>query len=68
MPAASIKTFLEKMEERKHKTKHGVTEIRGPNGYIMLVRYTTDNVKVFQMELNHKLKKCRYKYKYIHEI
>ncbi|XP_029160796.1 translational activator of cytochrome c oxidase 1-like [Nylanderia fulva] len=57
MPVASINSFLEKMEARKNKTQSGVVEIRGPNGYILLARYTTDNVRAFQMQLNAKLKK-----------
>ncbi|XP_032666183.1 translational activator of cytochrome c oxidase 1 [Odontomachus brunneus] len=58
MPVASIKNFLEKMESRKNKTQEGVIEIRGPSGYVMLVRYFTDNFKQFEGDLNHKLKKC----------
>jgi len=60
MPAASIKSFLEKMERRKNKTQTGILEVRGPNGYVMLVSYVTDNPKVFLQELNSKLKKTRY--------
>lgn len=60
MPAASIKTFLEKMERRKNKTQTGKLEVRGPNGYVMLVSYVTDNPKAFVHELNSKLKKTRY--------
>ncbi|TGZ31926.1 translational activator of cytochrome c oxidase 1 [Temnothorax longispinosus] len=59
MPVASIKSFLEKMEARKNKTQTGIIEIRGPNGYVMLVCYTTDNPKAFSHELNAKLKKTR---------
>lgn len=50
------------MEARKIKTQDGIAEVQGPSGYIMLVHYTTDNMRLFQMELNHKLKKCRYEY------
>lgn len=60
MPAISIKSFLEKMELRKHKDKSGIIEIRGPNGYVMLIRYTTDHIKEFQIQINIKLKKCWY--------
>lgn len=60
MPAASIKSFLERMEGRKNKTQTGILEVRGPNGYIMLVSYVTDNSKAFIQELNSKLKKTRY--------
>lgn len=60
MPAASIKSFLEKMEARKNKTETGVLEVRGPNGYVMLVCYITDNSKSFVMRLNSKLKKTKY--------
>lgn len=60
MPVASIKSFLEKMEARKNKTQTGLQEVRGPNGYVMLVRFTTDHTKAFLMELNSKLKKTRY--------
>ncbi|XP_011698155.1 PREDICTED: translational activator of cytochrome c oxidase 1 [Wasmannia auropunctata] len=59
MPAASIKSFLEKMEARKNKTQTGVLEVRGPSGYVMLVRYTTDNPKTFAIQLNIKLKKTK---------
>lgn len=61
MPVDSIKSFLERMETRKNKTQEGIVNIRGPNGYSMLVCYMTDNAKQFQAELNNKLKKCRYK-------
>lgn len=57
MPVASINSFLEKMEARQNKTQPGVIEIRGPNGYILLARYTTDNVKSFIIELKSKLKR-----------
>ena len=60
MPAASIKSLLAKMEARKNKTQTGVIEVRGPNGYIMLVCYITDNPKSFLIELNSKLKKTKY--------
>lgn len=66
MPVASINTFLEKMEARKNKTLTGIIEVRGPNGYVVLVRYTTDNVKAFIMQLNSKLKKTRYENYYIY--
>ncbi|XP_018356250.1 PREDICTED: translational activator of cytochrome c oxidase 1 [Trachymyrmex septentrionalis] len=59
MPAASIKSLLAKMEARKNKTQTGVIEVRGPNGYIMLVCYITDNPKSFLIELNSKLKKTK---------
>ncbi|XP_011865267.1 PREDICTED: translational activator of cytochrome c oxidase 1 [Vollenhovia emeryi] len=59
MPVASIKSFLDRMEARKHKTQSGIQEVRGPNGYVMLVRYTTDNPKRFVGELNAKIKKTR---------
>ncbi|XP_012534520.1 translational activator of cytochrome c oxidase 1 [Monomorium pharaonis] len=59
MPVASINSFLEKMESRKNKTQTGILEVRGPNGYIMLVGYMTDNHKLFKMELNSKLKKTK---------
>lgn len=57
MPVATINTFLDKMEARKNKTQTGIIEIRGPGGYIILVRYTTDNVKAFIAQLNSKIKK-----------
>lgn len=60
MPSASIKKFLDKMESQKHKTQTGIIEVRGPGGYFMLVRYTTDNAKLFEIHLNTKLKKTRY--------
>lgn len=60
MPVASIKSLLEKMEARKNKTQTGVTEVRGPNGYVMLVCYITDKPKAFLIELNSKLKKTKY--------
>lgn len=60
MPLASIKTFLERIEARKNKNQKGIIEVRGPNGYVMLVSYTTDNPKLFAIELNSKLKKTRY--------
>jgi len=50
------------MEARKNKTQTGVLEVRGPNGYVMLVCYTTDNAKSFAMELNSKIKKTKYEY------
>ncbi|XP_012221912.1 translational activator of cytochrome c oxidase 1 [Linepithema humile] len=59
MPVATIKNFLEKMESRKNKTQTGIIEVRGPSGYFMLIRYTTDNTRVFEMNLNIKLKKTR---------
>ncbi|XP_039305506.1 probable transcriptional regulatory protein LCABL_11860 isoform X2 [Solenopsis invicta] len=59
MPVASIKSYLERMESRKNKTKTGIQEVRGPNGYVMLVSYTTDNPKLFELELNSKLKKTK---------
>lgn len=62
MPVASINNFLEKMEARKNKTQAGVAEVRGPNGYILLVRYKTDNAKAFIMQFKSKLKKTRYEY------
>lgn len=68
MPAASIKGFLERMEARKNKTQKGITEVRGPNGYVMLVSYITDNPKSFIMELNSKLKKTRYNLIYIRNV
>lgn len=66
MPVATINTFLDKMEARKNKTQTGIIEIRGPGGYIILVRYTTDNVKAFIAQLNSKIKKTRYGNYYIH--
>ncbi|CAL1689336.1 unnamed protein product [Lasius platythorax] len=57
MPVASINNFLEKMEARKNKTQAGIAEVRGPNGYILLVRYKTDNAKAFIMQFKSKLKK-----------
>ncbi|KAM0725373.1 Translational activator of cytochrome c oxidase 1 [Formica fusca] len=57
MPAASINTFLEKMEARKNKTQIGIIEARGPNGYVMLVRYATDNTKTFMLQFRTKIKK-----------
>lgn len=66
MPVASINTFLEKMEARKNKSQTGIIEIRGPNGYVALVRYTTDNVKAFTTLLHTKLKKTWYDNYYIH--
>ncbi|XP_011050017.1 PREDICTED: translational activator of cytochrome c oxidase 1 [Acromyrmex echinatior] len=59
MPVASIKSFLDRIEARKNKTQTGVIEVRGPNGYIMLVCYITDNPKFFLIELNSKLKKTK---------
>lgn len=59
MPVASIKSFLEKMEARKNKTQTGLVGVRGPNSYVMLVRYLTDHPKSFIMELNSKLKKTK---------
>jgi len=66
MPVASINTFLEKMEARKNKSQTGIIEIRGPSGYVALVRYTTDNVKAFTTLLHTKLKKTWYDNYYIH--
>jgi len=61
MPVASIKSFLDRMEARKkNKTQTNVIEVRGPNGYIMLVCYITNNPKFFLTELNSKLKKTKY--------
>jgi len=61
MPVASIKSFLDRMEARKkNKTQTNVIEVRGPNGYIMLVYYITNNPKFFLIELNSKLKKTKY--------
>lgn len=57
MPVASINNFLEKMEARKNKTIPGVIEVRGPNGYILLARFTTDNVKTFIIEFKTKIKR-----------
>lgn len=62
MPVASINNFLEKMEARKNKTIPGVIEVRGPNGYILLARFTTDNVKTFIIEFKTKIKRTRYEY------
>ncbi|KAL6268451.1 hypothetical protein P5V15_001586 [Pogonomyrmex californicus] len=59
MPVASIKSFLEKMETRKNKIQTGLIEVRGPNGYVMLVCYKTDNPKSFAIELNSKIKKTK---------
>ncbi|KYM86203.1 Translational activator of cytochrome c oxidase 1 [Atta colombica] len=60
MPVASIKSFLDRMEARKkNKTQTNVIEVRGPNGYIMLVCYITNNPKFFLTELNSKLKKTK---------
>ncbi|XP_050457713.1 translational activator of cytochrome c oxidase 1 isoform X1 [Cataglyphis hispanica] len=57
MPVTSINKFLEKMEARKNKTQTGIIEVRGPNGYVMLVRYTTDNAKSFILQFKSKIKK-----------
>ncbi|XP_072746820.1 translational activator of cytochrome c oxidase 1 isoform X2 [Anoplolepis gracilipes] len=62
MPVGSINNFLEKMEARKNKTQTGIAEVRGPNGYVMLVHYTTDNPKAFIMLLKSKLKKTSGKF------
>ncbi|XP_020297021.1 uncharacterized protein LOC109861684 isoform X2 [Pseudomyrmex gracilis] len=59
MPVASIKSFLEKMEFSGNKTEKGLLEVHGPNGYIMLVSFTTDNPKSFTAKLNGELKKTR---------
>ncbi|EFN76106.1 Coiled-coil domain-containing protein 44 [Harpegnathos saltator] len=58
MPISSIKSFLEKMEATKNKIHEGIAEIRGPNGYAMLIYYNTNNVKQFKMDLRNRLKKC----------
>lgn len=67
MPVASINAFLEKVEARKNKTQTGAIEIRGPSGYVMLVRYTTDNIRSFMILLHTNLKKTWYE-NYIHFI
>ncbi|KAL0116101.1 hypothetical protein PUN28_011159 [Cardiocondyla obscurior] len=59
MPIASIKDFLDRMEARKDKNHTNIQEIRGPSGYAMIVRYTTDNPKAFICELNSKIKKTK---------
>lgn len=60
MPVATIKSFLEKMESSGMKTENSLLEVHGPNGYIMLVSFTTDNPKSFALKLNTELKKTRY--------
>ncbi|EZA56593.1 hypothetical protein DMN91_003139 [Ooceraea biroi] len=57
MSATTVTSFLERMEARKNKTLKGITEVRGPNGYVMLVSYLTDNPKAFAIELNTRLRK-----------
>jgi len=60
MPSTTIKNFLEKMEAIKNKNHKGIIEVRGPNGYVMLISYLTHNPKAFVMDINSKLKKTRY--------
>lgn len=60
LPLTTIKNFLEKMQTAKPLQK-AIVESRGPAGSLALIYVLSDNIVQTRNEINHQLKKIRYK-------
>lgn len=57
LPMATIKSFLEKMQNSKAKGQTAVYESRGPSGCVVLIQLLSENVVHTKNNLNTHLRK-----------